>query len=38
MNLARRSASRNSTNHCITIVEADVALSLALSLNLKDEG
>ena len=24
--------------HCITIVEADVALSLALSLNLKNEG
>ena len=38
MNVARRSASRNSTNPCITIVEADVALSLALSLNLKNEG
>ncbi len=38
MNLVRRHASRNSTNPCITIVEGDIALALALSHNLKTEG
>ena len=38
MNLVRQHASRNSTNPCITIVEGDIALALALSHNLKTEG
>ena len=38
MNLVRRHASWNSTNPRITIVEADIALALALSHNLKTEG
>jgi hypothetical protein len=38
MNLVRRNASRNSTNPCITIVEVDIALAVALSHNLKTEG
>jgi two-component system phosphate regulon response regulator PhoB len=38
MNLVRRDASRNSTNPCITIVEGDVALAVALSHDLKTEG
>jgi two-component system, OmpR family, phosphate regulon response regulator PhoB len=38
MNLAQRPASRNSTNPCITILEGDIALALALSHNLKTEG
>ena len=38
MNLVRQHASRNSTNLCVTIVEGDIALALALSHNLKTEG
>ena len=38
MNLVRQHASRNSTNPCVTIVEGDIALALALSHNLKTEG
>ena len=38
MNLVRRHGSRNSTNPCITIVDGDIALALALSDNLKTEG
>jgi hypothetical protein len=38
MNLVRRHASRNSTTPCITIVDGDNALTLALSNNLKAEG
>ena len=38
MNLVRPHASRNSTNPCITVVEGDIALALALSDNLKTEG
>ena len=38
MNLVRRHGSRNSTNPCITIVDGDTALALALSDNLKTEG
>ena len=38
MNLVRRNGSRNSTNPCITIVDGDIALALALSDNLKTEG
>ena len=38
MNLARRDASRNSTNPCIMIVEDDIALAVALSHDLKTEG
>jgi two-component system, OmpR family, phosphate regulon response regulator PhoB len=37
MNLVQRHA-WNSTNPCITIVEADITLALALSHNLKTEG
>src|ERR1700722_12378451 len=38
MNLVQRHASWNSTTPRITIVEADIALALALSHNLKTEG
>ena len=38
MNLVRQHARRNSTNPCITIVEGDITLALALSDNLKTEG
>ena len=38
MNLVQRHASWNSTNLRVTIVEADIALALALSHNLKTEG
>ena len=38
MNLVRRHGSRNSTNPCITIVDGDIALALALSHHLKTEG
>ena len=38
MNLVRPQASENATNPCITIVESDIALALALSDNLKTEG
>jgi two-component system, OmpR family, phosphate regulon response regulator PhoB len=38
MNLVRRNARRNSTNPCITIVESDIALAVALSRDLKTEG
>jgi two-component system phosphate regulon response regulator PhoB len=38
MNLVQRHASLNSTNPCITIVEADTTLALALSHDLKTEG
>ena len=38
MNLVRQHASRNSINLCVTIVEGDIALALALSHNLKTEG
>ena len=38
MNLVRQHASRNSTNLCVTIVEGDIALALALSHSLKTEG
>ena len=38
MNLVQRHASWNPTNPRVTIVEADIALALALSHNLKTEG
>jgi Thiamine pyrophosphate enzyme, N-terminal TPP binding domain len=38
MNLVQRHASRKMTNPCITIVEGDIALAIALSHNLKTEG
>ena len=38
MNLVRRHGSRNSSNPCITIVEGDIALAVALSHDLKTEG
>jgi two-component system, OmpR family, phosphate regulon response regulator PhoB len=38
MNLVGRKASRNTANPCITIIEGDVALAVALSHNLKTEG
>jgi two-component system, OmpR family, phosphate regulon response regulator PhoB len=38
MNLVQRHASRNMTSTCITIVEGDIALALALSHGLKTEG
>ena len=38
MNLVRPHVSRNSTNPCITVVEGDIALALALSYSLKTEG
>jgi two-component system phosphate regulon response regulator PhoB len=38
MNLVQRHASWNSTKPRVTIVEADIALALALSHNLKTEG
>ena len=38
MNLVQRHASWSSTNPRVTIAEADIALALALSHNLKTEG
>ena len=38
MNLVRRNAGRNLSNPCITIVEGDIALAVALSHDLKTEG
>jgi two-component system phosphate regulon response regulator PhoB len=38
MNLVQPQASWNSTNPCVTIIEADIALALALSHDLKTEG
>src|SRR5271165_6961561 len=38
MNLVRRNASRNLSNPCITIVESDIALAVALSHDFKTEG
>jgi CheY-like chemotaxis protein len=38
INLVQRHASWNSTNPRVTIVEADIALAIALSHNLKTEG
>jgi two-component system, OmpR family, phosphate regulon response regulator PhoB len=37
MNLVQRHSSRNMTNTCITIIEGDIALAVALSHNLKTE-
>jgi hypothetical protein len=38
MKLVQRHAIGNSANPCITIVESDITLALALSHNLKTEG
>ena len=38
MNLVRRNVSRNLSNPCITIVEGDIALAVALSHDFKTEG
>ena len=38
MNLVQRNAGRNLSNPCITIVEGDIALAVALSHDFKTEG